>query len=130
MIETRPMKPRLLRLALIAALLAGMDAHLALIQGCAWATMAWRASRGVSVSRALSETFDGRHPCAVCFAVKKTASAPSLNAAAPARVDMIGRTVLSVPASASARDLPPARPLPPDSAVPETFSPPPKTLLA
>jgi hypothetical protein len=72
-------------MALIATLVAATGAHWALLQSFAWTTMlADNLSRG-SVSEAVSRTFDGKHPCALCNAIaagkkseKKKDSTPQL----------------------------------------------------
>ena len=123
------MTPRPLRLALIAALLMGSGAHLALLQGGAWAAMAWRASRGASPAAALTRTFDGRHPCAVCLVVKKAApGGPSLAPAASAPLDMIARSAVSVSAPAPAREFRPFRAASAEGGAPAPLSPPPNPL--
>ena len=121
------MPSRFLRLGVTFALLCGIDAHLALLQGCAWTTMTWRAARD---GRALSETFDGRHPCKICAAVKKAAPAASLSATAAAKADLFHPATVSLAL---------ARPARPDVAVLELKfknaflpprTPPPKALLS
>jgi hypothetical protein len=87
---------RVIRLAAIAALLCAMDAPLALIQGYAWAAMAWRSARGGSVTQALATTFDGKHPCAVCLSLRKASKGPSLRASAPRRLDMVAQPAVAI----------------------------------
>ncbi len=82
------MTPRWLRLILVAALLGVTEIPLALIQAGAWTAMAWRAARRGSVASALAQTFDGRHPCAVCLAIRNAAPAPSLRAASIPKLDL------------------------------------------
>lgn len=65
------------RLLLAATLLYGSGAHWLLMQGSAWANMlAARARRG-SIAEAVATTFDGRHPCRVCLAVRRGAGGPA-----------------------------------------------------
>lgn len=77
---------RTLRVILAAALLYGSGAHWLFVQGAAWAGMiAARAERG-SFARAMTTTFDGRHPCRACLAVRRHAgaeSAPALSRPVP-----------------------------------------------
>ena len=45
--------------------------HLAVLQGMAWVGMLQaRLSAGQAVEQAVSETFDGAHPCALCTVVQ------------------------------------------------------------
>ena len=67
---------------LCAVLLCG--GHLGVLQGVAWFSMMQdRLSAGQAVGQAVSETFDGAHPCTVCLAVQdlqqqdKTPAAPA-----------------------------------------------------
>ncbi len=43
-----------------------------LVQCYAWATMIEARSVEATLAEAVSSTFDGEHPCALCLAVKKT----------------------------------------------------------
>jgi hypothetical protein len=124
------MMSRLLRLALISALLAGLGAHVALLQGGAWARMAWNGARAGSVARALSETFDGRHPCAVCVVIRKASPGPSLGASASAKLDMIARSVVAAPAPSAGRAGARVRAVDVAGAAPSPLAPPPKPLPA
>lgn len=130
MIDSSPVASRLLRLALVSALLTGMGAHLAVLQGCAWAAMTWRAVHGRTVSQALSETFDGKHPCPVCAAIKASSPAESLTAASVPPLDMIAHAPLIVPAPAPARPSLPERLLAASGFEPPPVSPPPERLPA
>lgn len=65
--------PRVLgRWMLVMALMLSIGAHWALLQSAAWVGMVVRYSREGSFAEALNKTFDGRHPCAVCKAIKQT----------------------------------------------------------
>ena len=60
---------RRLLATLCAVLLCG--GHLGVLQGVAWLGMLQdRLSAGQAVGQAVSETFDGAHPCTVCLAVQ------------------------------------------------------------
>ena len=124
------MRSPLLRLALVAALLAGLDAHLALLQGYAWGSMAWRAARSGTVTSALTEAFDGRHPCAVCLVVKRAAPVPTLSAAAPAKADLFHQPALTLPRQWSSVAWAPPFALHGPGPSLSLLVPPPKTVLA
>jgi hypothetical protein len=48
-----------------------LGGHLAVLQGVAWVGMVGdRLANCQSIKQALSETFDGEHPCALCSAVQ------------------------------------------------------------
>lgn len=65
---------RLARLLLITALLLGTGGHWALIQSAAWTGMiVGRLHQGSSITEALSQTFDGQHPCDLCKLVQRHA---------------------------------------------------------
>lgn len=76
MVSVKPSR-RAVRLLLCAALLYGSGAHWLLVQGAAWAGMVAARARTSSVAEAVTTTFDGRHPCAVCRAVRRGADADS-----------------------------------------------------
>jgi hypothetical protein len=124
------MRARALRLALVCSLLSGLGAHLAFLQVGAWGAMAWRAARGRSVTAALAEAFDGKHPCAVCLAIKKSAPSQRLSAAPSPRLDMIVRSAVTVPSPPPAPPKARAEVRGPSGFEPAPFSPPPRRLLA
>jgi hypothetical protein len=51
---------------LIVALLAATGGHWALLQTVAWTNMLADNLQTASLSEALTRTFDGKHPCAMC----------------------------------------------------------------
>jgi hypothetical protein len=51
---------------LIVALLGATGGHWALLQSVAWATMLANNARTECLADAVSNTFDGRHPCPLC----------------------------------------------------------------
>jgi hypothetical protein len=53
------------------ALMQILGAHWAILQTTAWLGMLVSYSQSKSIERAAAETFDGRHPCAVCTAVEQ-----------------------------------------------------------
>lgn len=71
---------RAISTVLLCALLVGNNLHLPLLQVAAWCGMIVKYSRGSSVAEALEKTFDGKHPCCMCKAIKK-ARAPSADEA-------------------------------------------------
>jgi hypothetical protein len=57
---------------LVAALMVSIGAQWAVLQTAAWVGMAVTYSiKAGSVAEGLSQTFDGRHPCKLCCAIKK-----------------------------------------------------------
>ena len=54
---------------MIVALLAASGAHWAALQSVAWTTMLAANLQSSSMSQALEQTFDGKHPCPLCKAV-------------------------------------------------------------
>jgi hypothetical protein len=57
---------RLGHVLLIVALLCATGSHWVMLQSVAWATMLAENARTDSFQTALTKTFDGRHPCALC----------------------------------------------------------------
>jgi len=53
----------------VLALVANIGAHWAALQTVAWATMLATNLRNESVSEAVCQTFDGKHPCCLCKAI-------------------------------------------------------------
>ena len=51
---------------MIAALVATMGAHWALLQSAAWTTMLADNLRTHSLSESVARTFDGKYPCPIC----------------------------------------------------------------
>jgi hypothetical protein len=56
---------------LIIALLGATGGHLAVLQSIAWATMLADNSRDYPLEEAISKTFDGKHPCALCLKIAR-----------------------------------------------------------
>ena len=52
------------------ALTLSVGGHWAVIQGVAWTRMIAHFSQGMPLTQAISYTFDGKHPCKLCLAVK------------------------------------------------------------
>jgi hypothetical protein len=62
---------RLAQLLLITSLLAGIGGHWVLLQSVAWATMLANNLQSTGVVEAVSNTFDGQHPCSLCLAIQE-----------------------------------------------------------
>lgn len=61
----------LLKIVLVSVMVLSLGLHWALLQAVAWTGMLITYSRGASFKEAVSKTFDGEHPCALCKAIKK-----------------------------------------------------------
>ena len=62
---------RAAKLAIVLVLASSIGLHWVLVQSVAWVGMVVNYSQGSSISEALSRTFDGKHPCALCKAIDK-----------------------------------------------------------
>jgi len=60
---------RIGKICLVLALVAMLGAHWALLQTVAWTTMLADNLCTHSVKEAVTETFDGNHPCCLCKAI-------------------------------------------------------------
>ncbi|HVU08261.1 MAG TPA: hypothetical protein VHG89_06935 [Verrucomicrobiae bacterium] len=60
---------RLGKVFVVVALVATLGAHWALLQTVAWTAMLANNLCTQSVSAAVSQTFDGEHPCPLCKAI-------------------------------------------------------------
>jgi hypothetical protein len=60
---------RIGKMFVIVTLVATTGAHWALLQSVAWTTMLADNLRTRSVTEAVSQTFDGDHPCPLCKAI-------------------------------------------------------------
>lgn len=69
------MLSRLYRLVVVLLLIIAVGAHWTLLQSVAWVSMAVSFSQDSTVKDALTKTFDGQHPCAICKLVKDGKSA-------------------------------------------------------
>lgn len=72
------------RWMMVLGLMVSIGLHTVVIQSAAWAGMlvSYSMEKG-SVVQAVSETFDGEHPCALCKLAKKTESTPADDKQAP-----------------------------------------------
>ncbi len=57
-------------LAATTALVLFLGLHWAVLQTVAWTRMVIEFSQSMPLARAISWTFDGRHPCPLCLAIK------------------------------------------------------------
>jgi hypothetical protein len=60
---------RIGKMFVIVTLVATTGAHWALLQSVAWTTMLADNLRTQSMTEAVSQTFDGDHPCSLCKAI-------------------------------------------------------------
>ena len=65
------MLARSTKLLLVLTLTLSLGAHWAFLQSIAWVGMVVSYSRDGSFLDAVSKTFDGRHPCSLCKAIKQ-----------------------------------------------------------
>ncbi len=56
---------------MVLSLCAAIGLHWAALQSIAWVGMLISYSHSASVATAVSETFDGQHPCPLCNAIHK-----------------------------------------------------------
>lgn len=57
--------------ASLVALMATMGGHWLVFQSFAWAAMIVNNSHQGSLNWAVSRTFDGKHPCAICVSIQE-----------------------------------------------------------
>ena len=57
---------RVSRLCIVVALALSIGLHWALLQSVAWVGMVVSYSQAAPLAEALTKTFDGQHPCALC----------------------------------------------------------------
>lgn len=65
------MARKLSKLLLATALIVAVGGHWAVLQSVAWVNMVVTYSQDTSFSLAFQKTFDGKHPCRMCLAVKQ-----------------------------------------------------------
>ena len=63
------MKSFLHKLIILSCAVYLSGAHWVVLQGTAWTGMLVSRAVSTSVSEAISSTFDGQHPCAICSAI-------------------------------------------------------------
>jgi hypothetical protein len=89
------------RIATIVALCCAIGLHWIALQSLAWTTMIIDYSKRAPLRQAITQTFDGAHPCSLCHAVntgKNSEKKPDLQWSTP-KVDMIcaSRAISLVP---------------------------------
>ena len=94
---------RLGKFLVIAALVLTTGGHWAALQTVAWTTMLANNLRTQSLAGAVSDTFDGQHPCPLCKAIAKGKKSEKKSAAVSPTLKMeflpaTGRVVLNPPA--------------------------------
>ena len=68
---------------MIVALLATTGGHWALLQSVAWTSMLAGHLQSQSLTEAVTQTFDGRHPCKLCLAIRAAMNAEKKTEAPP-----------------------------------------------
>src|SRR5213083_1647906 len=79
------------RIATISALCLSIGLHWIALQSLAWTTMIIDYSKRAPLCQAITQTFDGAHPCSLCRAVnagKNSEKKTDLQAPTP-KIDMI-----------------------------------------
>ena len=79
---------RLGKILLVLALAVTLGAHWALLQTVAWTTMLASNLQAHSISEAVSDTFDGKHPCPLCRAIAAAKKSEKKSEAVPATAKM------------------------------------------
>jgi len=59
------------RIAMVIALCCAIGLHWVALQSVAWATMILDYSKHAPLCQAITQTFDGAHPCSLCHVVSK-----------------------------------------------------------
>jgi len=79
------------QIATIVTLCCAIELHWVALQSVAWATMIVDYSKRASLCAAITQTFDGAHPCSLCRAVNKAKNSEKKSEIqSPARkIDMI-----------------------------------------
>jgi len=60
-----------IRFVTVLVLVLSLGLHWAFLQSVAWVSMIVTYSHEASFTEAVSKTFDGKHPCCMCKAIKK-----------------------------------------------------------
>jgi hypothetical protein len=79
------------RVLTVLALCSAIGLHWIALQSVAWTTMIVEYSKCTSLRQAISQTFDGSHPCSLCHVVNKGKTSekkPDLQLPGP-KIDMI-----------------------------------------
>ena len=95
---------------MLAALLSASGGHWIALQSLAWGTMLVDYGRASGFREAVSKTFDGQHPCALCKSIQKNSASEKKSGAQVAanKVDLFWQRGAAVFAPrASTREYPP-----------------------
>lgn len=115
--------------AMAMALFLSLGGHLALLQGVAWATMVRDFSRSSSLTRAVANTLDGRHPCALCTKISKARNFEAAGEKAPVTLKVDKKSEAFVKSLGAELPMPLSRPFSygpePCLLMPERFPAPP-----
>ncbi len=65
------MGSRFIRAFVVVLLALSLGTPWALLQSVAWVSMVVNYSRNASLAQAISQTFDGKHPCKLCRLIKQ-----------------------------------------------------------
>jgi len=94
---------RLGKVLVIVALVVTTGAHWAALQSVAWTTMLASNLRTHSVTEAVADTFDGRHPCPLCRAIAAAKKSEKKSEAAASTLKMeyppAGEKIILLPPS-------------------------------
>ncbi|MDP9253847.1 MAG: hypothetical protein M3O66_02730 [Verrucomicrobiota bacterium] len=88
----RDVAMKLARAFTIVALCASLGLHWFALQSVAWTIMIVEYSKQAPLRAAISQTFDGQHPCSLCHAVQKGKTKKSDIQSATQKVDLICAT--------------------------------------
>lgn len=82
------------RAILALTLCLALGGHWAALQSVAWASMLIQYSSRAPLSQAISQTFDGGHPCGLCKGIKAAQQSQKKSDARPApiKIDLICAT--------------------------------------
>jgi hypothetical protein len=76
---------RLAKLLMTLTLACSIGLHWALLQSLAWVGMVVSYSQKASLAEAVTKTFDGKHPCALCKAIAKGKKSEKNSDSTPAK---------------------------------------------
>jgi hypothetical protein len=65
------MRTKIARAIVVFALVCAIGGHWAILQSVAWVNMVVDFSQTSTLGSAITKTFDGKHPCALCKAVQE-----------------------------------------------------------
>ena len=101
------------RWPVVVLLALAVSAPWPLLQSAAWLKMVAAYSRTASLSRAISMTFDGKHPCRLCLLIQQSQTQERQH---PRAVDPDNKLELGPPPEIPALTHPPLVPLPSSAA--------------